>query len=72
MCSEVRDFKLVGGKDGKVLTMGDMIDRTPKGMISKVMLEEKLFDTWYGGRTVLIGDGKDNRLQFSFGFVFIG
>ncbi|KAG0330713.1 hypothetical protein BG000_011559 [Podila horticola] len=56
MCSEVRDFKLVGGKDGKVLTMGDMIDRTPKGMISKVMLEEKLFDTWYGGRTVLIGD----------------
>lgn len=59
MCNEVRDFKLHGGKDGKVLTMGDMIDRTPKGMISKVMLEEKLFDTWYGGRTVLIGDGKD-------------
>ncbi|KFH66083.1 hypothetical protein MVEG_08184 [Podila verticillata NRRL 6337] len=56
MCNEVRDFKLHGGKDGKVLTMGDMIDRTPKGMISKVMLEEKLFDTWYGGRTVLIGD----------------
>ncbi|KAG0029723.1 hypothetical protein BGZ82_007784 [Podila clonocystis] len=56
MCNEVRDFKLVGGKDGKVLTMGDMIDRTPKDMISKVMLEEKLFDTWYGGRTVLIGD----------------
>ncbi|KFH66160.1 hypothetical protein MVEG_08261 [Podila verticillata NRRL 6337] len=56
MCKEVRDFKVPGGKDGKVTTMGDLIDRTPKHLISKVMLEEKVFDTWYGGRTVLLGD----------------
>ncbi|KAF9948642.1 hypothetical protein BGZ70_002138 [Mortierella alpina] len=36
--------------------MGDMIDATPKERISKVYLEEKLFETWYHGRTVLIGD----------------
>jgi len=58
MCKEVRDFKVPGGKHGQVTTMGDLIDRTPKHLISKVMLEEKVFDTWYGGRTVLLGDGK--------------
>lgn len=36
--------------------MGDLIDATPKECISKVMLEEKLFETWYHNRTVLIGD----------------
>ncbi|KAG0073990.1 hypothetical protein BGZ93_006799, partial [Podila epicladia] len=56
MCNEVRHFKVPGGKDGKTLTLGDLFDRTPKGLISKVMLEEKVFDTWYGGRTVLLGD----------------
>ncbi|KAF9280202.1 hypothetical protein BGZ74_002653, partial [Mortierella antarctica] len=56
MCKEVRDFKLPGGKDGALITIGDLIDRTPKNLISKVMLEEKVFDTWYSGRTVLLGD----------------
>ncbi|KAF8979484.1 hypothetical protein BGZ52_004854 [Haplosporangium bisporale] len=56
MCNEVRHFKMPGGKDGKVMTVGDYIDRTPKHLISKVTLEEKVFQTWYGGRTVLIGD----------------
>lgn len=56
MCKEVRDFPVPGGNGQLVL--GDLIDRTPKEYISKVMLEEKLFDTWYGGRTVLLGDGK--------------
>ncbi|KAF9350388.1 hypothetical protein BGX26_011423 [Mortierella sp. AD094] len=37
-------------------TMGDHINDTPKDLISKVFLEEKLFKTWYHGRTVLIGD----------------
>ncbi|KAK3841745.1 MAG: hypothetical protein J3R72DRAFT_475402 [Linnemannia gamsii] len=46
-----REFKTdLGG------SMGDLIDATPKESISKVMLEEKLFDTWYHNRTVLIGD----------------
>ncbi|KAF9371804.1 hypothetical protein CPC16_002845, partial [Podila verticillata] len=44
MCNEVRQFK-VPGTDDKVLTLGDYIDRTPKELIVKVMLEEKVFDT---------------------------
>ncbi|KAF9277910.1 hypothetical protein BGZ68_008912 [Mortierella alpina] len=54
MCNEVRDFPIPGGNG--TLTLGDLIDNTPKSQISKVMLEEKVFDTWYGARTVLIGD----------------
>lgn len=57
MCKEVHHFKLPIGKDGAVVTIGDLIDRTPKDLISKVMLEEKIFDTWYDRRTVLLGDG---------------
>ncbi|KAF9347989.1 hypothetical protein BGX26_000557 [Mortierella sp. AD094] len=53
MCKEVRDFPVPRG----TLTIGDLIDNTPSDMISKVMLEEKLFDTWYGVRACLIGDG---------------
>ncbi|KAF9200928.1 hypothetical protein BGZ49_008840 [Haplosporangium sp. Z 27] len=37
-------------------TMKDMFDATPKELISKVFLEEKIFKTWHHGRTVLIGD----------------
>ncbi|KAF8958830.1 hypothetical protein BGZ46_001881, partial [Entomortierella lignicola] len=37
-------------------TMGDLFDATPKDLISKVFLEEKLFKTWHHGRTVLLGD----------------
>ncbi|KAG0343494.1 hypothetical protein BG004_005271 [Podila humilis] len=55
MCKQVRHFKVSCGKNNN-MTLGDLIDRTPKNLISKVMLEEKVFDTWYGGRTVLIGD----------------
>ncbi|KAF9374045.1 hypothetical protein CPC16_001521, partial [Podila verticillata] len=55
MCKQVRHFKIPGGKE-EILTIGDLIDRTPKDLISKVMLEEKVFDTWYGMRTVLLGD----------------
>ncbi|KAG0342757.1 hypothetical protein BG000_001617 [Podila horticola] len=56
MCKEVRHFKLPSGEEGKALTIGDLIDKSPKDLISKVMLEEKVFDTWYGDRTVLLGD----------------
>ncbi|KAG0345715.1 hypothetical protein BG005_001189 [Podila minutissima] len=35
MCNEIRDFKIPGGKDGN-LTMGDLIDKTPKHLISKL------------------------------------
>ncbi|KAG0014517.1 hypothetical protein BGZ82_001735 [Podila clonocystis] len=62
MCNEVRAYK-VPGKDGRVLTLGDYIDRTPKELIVKVMLEEKVFDTWYCNRTVLLGDGGTGALN---------
>ncbi|KAF9425486.1 hypothetical protein BGZ76_003212 [Entomortierella beljakovae] len=46
-----RDFASpVGG------TMGEIFDSTPKELISKVHIEEKIFKTWHHGRTVLIGD----------------
>ncbi|KAG0021952.1 hypothetical protein BGZ81_008731 [Podila clonocystis] len=56
MCKEVRDLKLPINSEGRVWTLGDLIDRTPKNLISKVMLEEKVFESWHGGRTVLLGD----------------
>ncbi|KAG0221781.1 hypothetical protein BGX31_009564 [Mortierella sp. GBA43] len=37
-------------------TMGDLFRDTPKDMISKVFIEEKVFKTWHHGRAVLIGD----------------
>jgi hypothetical protein len=43
-------------------TMGNAIRSTPRDRISKVVLEEKLFQTWHGGRTVLIGDGMEGRV----------
>ncbi|KAG0352944.1 hypothetical protein BG005_007693 [Podila minutissima] len=62
MCKEVRDFPIPGGINNN-LTLGDLIDKTPQHLISKVMLEEKVFDTWYHGRTVLLGDGAVNAIQ---------
>ncbi|KAF9302320.1 hypothetical protein BGZ74_005523 [Mortierella antarctica] len=56
MCNQVRDFKVPGGKDGKVHTLGDLIDMTPKDRISRIMLEEKLFSTWHSGRVALLGE----------------
>ncbi|KAI7831751.1 hypothetical protein BC939DRAFT_498721 [Gamsiella multidivaricata] len=53
MCKDVRDFAILGGVNGD-LTIGDLIENSP--LISKVMLEEKVFETWYHGRTVLMGD----------------
>lgn len=57
MCKEVRGFKVPGGKSGQQ-TLGDYIDRTPKECIGKVRLEEIVFETWFNGHAVLIGDGK--------------
>ncbi|KAF9165382.1 hypothetical protein BGX20_000622, partial [Mortierella sp. AD010] len=37
-------------------TMKDIFDATLKKLISKTFLEEKVFRTWYHGRSVLIGD----------------
>lgn len=37
-------------------TLADVIDKTPREKMSKVLLEEKFFETWYHDRTVLMGD----------------
>ena len=58
MCQLVRYFPIPVGPEGSELTLGVLMDQTPKELISKVMLEEKVFDTWYHGRTVLMGDGR--------------
>lgn len=57
MCNEVRGFPIPNGPKGS--TLGALIDRTNKDHISKVTLEEKVFKTWYSGRAVLMGDGKE-------------
>ncbi|KAF9125074.1 hypothetical protein BGW39_007674 [Mortierella sp. 14UC] len=54
MCDETRNFKIPAAVGMK--TMGDLYDLTPKDLISTVMLEEKVFETWHSGRTVLLGD----------------
>ncbi|KAK3816922.1 MAG: hypothetical protein JOS17DRAFT_758561 [Linnemannia elongata] len=54
MCEETRAFPIP--LNGEMKTMGDIYDLTPQDMISKVMLEEKVFKTWYYGRIVLLGD----------------
>ncbi|KAF9142597.1 hypothetical protein BG015_000747 [Linnemannia schmuckeri] len=52
MIKEVRDFLIpMGG------TMGDLIDSSPRETISRVFLEDKLFDTWHHGRTLLPSAG---------------
>ncbi|GJJ74645.1 hypothetical protein EMPS_07003 [Entomortierella parvispora] len=57
MIAECKDFKLPIGT-----TLGDLIDQTPKDKISRVFLEEKLFETWSHNRTVLIGDAAHKLL----------
>jgi len=52
---EVREFPI---KHGGVL--GDLIDATPNDMISRVYIQEKLYETWNHCRTALIGDGKED------------
>ncbi|KAF9909090.1 calpain 7 [Lobosporangium transversale] len=52
ICEDVRNFKCPYG--GSVM---DLIESTPKGLVSKVLLEEKMYRTWYNGRVVLVGDG---------------
>ncbi|KAG0003321.1 hypothetical protein BGZ80_003243 [Entomortierella chlamydospora] len=45
-------------------TVGDLIDNTERHLIYKVMLEERTFRTWHGGRTVLIGDACHKSVPF--------
>jgi 2-polyprenyl-6-methoxyphenol hydroxylase-like FAD-dependent oxidoreductase len=51
LCDQVRHYKCPFGG-----TLGDLMNRTSKERLSKVMLEEKYFQTWWHMRTVLVGD----------------
>ncbi|KAF9355349.1 hypothetical protein BGX26_006665 [Mortierella sp. AD094] len=51
MIKQFQDFPCAFGG-----TMKEIFDATPRDLISKVFLEEKVFRTWYHGRSVLIGD----------------
>ncbi|KFH69591.1 hypothetical protein, variant [Podila verticillata NRRL 6337] len=59
ICEDVRNFKCPFG--GSVM---DLIEATPKGLVSKVLLEEKMYRTWYHGRVVLIGDACHKIVPF--------
>ncbi|KAF8938002.1 hypothetical protein BGZ47_008769 [Haplosporangium gracile] len=56
MLNEIRHFKTPYG------TMGDLFDATPTERVSKVYFEDKMFETWNHGRTVVIGDAAHKML----------
>ncbi|KAG0338360.1 hypothetical protein BG004_007262 [Podila humilis] len=56
LAAEVRDFRVPGGRNGTELTLGDYLDKTPARHLSKVVLEEIVFEKWYHKRAVLLGD----------------
>ncbi|KAG0366933.1 hypothetical protein BGZ54_004679 [Gamsiella multidivaricata] len=56
MIEKVCEFKTPYGK------MGDLFDATPKDQISRVFLEDMVYETWYHSRTVLIGDAAHKLL----------
>ncbi|KAF8928859.1 hypothetical protein BGZ47_001400 [Haplosporangium gracile] len=59
MCDLVKDMPCpLGG------VVGDIIDKTPKEQITKVILEDKFYHNWYHGRTVLLGDACHKMLPF--------
>ncbi|KAG0258495.1 hypothetical protein BG011_003268 [Mortierella polycephala] len=60
MLGQTRDFKCPYSG-----TVGELVDRTTPHLISKVTLEEKLFKTWYHGRTIMIGDAVHKLVPFS-------
>ena len=69
MCHVVRTFSAPlerAGNSGIPVTLGALIDRTSKGQISKVMLEEKVFETGSAAnRSILIDNGRLNNLSFA-------
>ncbi|KAF9919645.1 hypothetical protein FBU30_010715 [Linnemannia zychae] len=65
MIESVKSFPIAVGQEGLggKKTLKDLIDNTPRDTISKVFLEEKLFETWSYGRVVLVGDGAVNAFE---------
>ncbi|KAI1319859.1 hypothetical protein EDD11_002853 [Mortierella claussenii] len=46
-------------------TLGDLIAETPRECMTKILVEEKHYKTWYHGRTVLIGEACHKFVSFS-------
>ncbi|KAF9971234.1 hypothetical protein BGZ73_005852 [Actinomortierella ambigua] len=61
LSKQLRDVKLAIGENS---TAADLIDNTEPEYISRVLLEDKLFHTWFEGRTVLLGDACHKLLPF--------
>lgn len=55
MCEALKDLPIPCGDK---LTLADLMEETSRELLSKVMHEEKFFQTWYSSRAVLIGDGE--------------
>ncbi|KAF9344629.1 hypothetical protein BGX26_004095 [Mortierella sp. AD094] len=51
-CALIQDLPIPGGG-----TMADILQKTKRDYITKIMVEEKHYTTWNHGRTVLIGEG---------------
>ncbi|KAF9154278.1 hypothetical protein BG015_001391 [Linnemannia schmuckeri] len=58
MAREIMDFPIITGGPGEP-TMKDFLKYTTTSL-KKIVLEEKLFKTWYHGRVVLLGNGNMN------------
>lgn len=53
VCGLIQDLKTPYGG-----TLGDLIGQSQRDNITKVMIEEKHYKTWFYRRTALIGEGK--------------
>ncbi|KAF9971660.1 hypothetical protein BGZ73_005389 [Actinomortierella ambigua] len=38
------------------VTLGDIFDASPPHLLMRAVMHQKVFETWYGGRTVLVGE----------------
>ncbi|KAF9913232.1 hypothetical protein BX616_010124 [Lobosporangium transversale] len=60
LCNKVRGFRSPYHNG----TVEDLLSQTPKDVISKVMLEDKMFETWHSNRVVLLGDACHKVVPF--------
>ncbi|KAF8933054.1 hypothetical protein BGZ47_011060 [Haplosporangium gracile] len=66
MCEQVKDFADINGdgEEDRNMTLADLLKWSSEDQISKVMLEEKVFQTWYDCRAVLIGEAMEDTQSF--------
>lgn len=65
MIKEIFDFPTPNGP------LGQFIEKTPRERISRVFLEEKMFETWHHTRVILIGDAAHKVRTFGLFFVSV-